>query len=1087
MSTDDMGETSGQHDQPPQSFQPSCEASNLRNMIGQIGDQIADADHRHSQALDDLQNRLATLGQVAQDMRSMLPDALMPSLDRIEHSMTALSATIADEDRTASILAPLSFWDSVEQPQADFAGSDQTGPLPLKSATEGGCNPSQSGTDGLARTTVMPVIDKFDVVDSTQGSLGDEPWDSKTAEALTSLYEQDEARLAALAAAETSGDGGDEERWQQPPAIASATQVATQSDPQLDTEDEPGAMTREGVDDTGMPTPAMTDSMDDKDLQDHRLALAATAVDENVPAVMEAPASTASTIEIGAIGQVERRWLEERFGDIASKLEQSLAGLKPDSSVNVLDQRFAKLEESLGHALSDTATRADLAGLRTIETQVEELTGRLDTVQSHFGRLDTIELELKSLADRVSEENFEKLLERSGAPFIPEQDQHVAAVAQQVSERLPLIEAALQTLTERVSDDRLAAVVGQMQPGQPDPDAMAKRVAEHISEQLQHAARPGADLTSAHIDGLREMVQGLANEQRHGEEQTTTMLDTMQQAMIRLLDRMDAMETAQGSRQGQGELDPLGSYDGFGATGVDADPMSDTDPQQRRSRQDPAEEARYVPNQQAALAAGFESQGVADNPPIDRDDQLAEDLALLAPEAGAPASAADPLADVTGERHPDADALGVQTLARDDIVASARRAARKASGQPLDGPHRAKADANRADPAPLAKVRSLSRVSMVLLCLVVVGATFVLVRSTGLLMTSSPTVEVPANASQPTSGGSLNNLKDADSKAAPSPDANSPSPSGGFKPRSGGSDVLGEKQQRAHATGYIPDRLGIVEGMVKAESSTPGTAMTGGLPAGSSEFVRQYTGGTPASTQIALHKEPNVAGAGNAAPANIDLPPLTIGPLSLRNAAAHGDAAAQFEVAARFAQGKGVPQSLSEAIKWYRRSAAQGFAPAQYRLGSMYERGLGMTTDVQRARIWYRRAAEQGIIKAMHNLAVLSTGRHSEKPDYQLAAKWFQKAAEHGLTDSQFNLAIIHQSGLIAARDPKQAFKWFSLAARSGDEQAARQRHNIKQELSSDDIAKLEDEIRAWRPKLANETLNNPRLAGQLWQTSKRQ
>ena len=75
-----------------------------------------------------------------------------------------------------------------------------------------------------------------------------------------------------------------------------------------------------------------------------------------------------------------------------------------------------------------------------------------------------------------------------------------------------------------------------------------------------------------------------------------------------------------------------------------------------------------------------------------------------------------------------------------------------------------------------------------------------------------------------------------------------------------------------------------------------------------------------------------------------------LGPLSLRHAAAKGDAKAQFEVAARYAEGKGIPRDFGQAATWYQRAAAQGLAPAQYRLGALYERGLGVSTDPARAR-----------------------------------------------------------------------------------------------------------------------------------------
>ncbi|NJO23065.1 MAG: sel1 repeat family protein [Sphingomonadales bacterium] len=164
----------------------------------------------------------------------------------------------------------------------------------------------------------------------------------------------------------------------------------------------------------------------------------------------------------------------------------------------------------------------------------------------------------------------------------------------------------------------------------------------------------------------------------------------------------------------------------------------------------------------------------------------------------------------------------------------------------------------------------------------------------------------------------------------------------------------------------------------------------------------------------------------------LEMPPITIGPQSLRIAAAKGDPSAQFDVAARFAEGKGVKRDFAQAAVWYQRAATQGLAAAQYRLAALYERGLGVTADTARARVWYKRAAEQGNLKAMHNMAVLSAGKDGTTSDYEMATKWFTEAAEHGVTDSQYNLAVLLESGLGIPKDQTAAYRWYALAARGG-------------------------------------------------------
>jgi localization factor PodJL len=212
------------------------------------------------------------------------------------------------------------------------------------------------------------------------------------------------------------------------------------------------------------------------------------------------------------------------------------------------------------------------------------------------------------------------------------------------------------------------------------------------------------------------------------------------------------------------------------------------------------------------------------------------------------------------------------------------------------------------------------------------------------------------------------------------------------------------------------------------------------------------------------------------------LPAARVGPLSMRLAAANGDASAQFAVAARFAEGRGVDQDFKEAVKWYTRSAASSFALSQYRLGTLYERGLGVEKDVQRARVWYDRAASKGNIKAMHNLAVLAAGAGT--PDYTKAALWFTAAAEHGLGDSHFNLAILYQHGLGVEKNEAQAYQWFSLAALSGDGEAGKRKAEVAKSIGAAKAAEIDRIVAAWQRRPADKVANDPHVAGQQWQRS---
>jgi localization factor PodJL len=199
-------------------------------------------------------------------------------------------------------------------------------------------------------------------------------------------------------------------------------------------------------------------------------------------------------------------------------------------------------------------------------------------------------------------------------------------------------------------------------------------------------------------------------------------------------------------------------------------------------------------------------------------------------------------------------------------------------------------------------------------------------------------------------------------------------------------------------------------------------------------------------------------------PVKVDLPPDTVGPLKLRQAAADGDARAQFEIAAIYTEGRAVPEDLKAAAVWYERAASQGFAPAQYRLGNLYEAGKGVDKDLTQARIWYQQAAEAGNRMAMHNLAALYASGGLGTQQFDSAAKWFEEAANRGMKDSQFNLGMLYARGLGVKQDLGASFKWFALAASRGDSDAAKARDDIAKSLDAATVQRLNDEVAAWRP-----------------------
>ncbi|MBV8754138.1 MAG: SEL1-like repeat protein [Hyphomicrobiales bacterium] len=231
----------------------------------------------------------------------------------------------------------------------------------------------------------------------------------------------------------------------------------------------------------------------------------------------------------------------------------------------------------------------------------------------------------------------------------------------------------------------------------------------------------------------------------------------------------------------------------------------------------------------------------------------------------------------------------------------------------------------------------------------------------------------------------------------------------------------------------------------KPGAMAPPPLMPGALNVTIPNEITGSTGATPPG--IAIAPPP----AAPAAPVE-KMPPAEVG-AGLRSAALAGNPAAEYELALRYTEGRGVPPSLGEAVHWLERAANHGLAPAQYRLGSLYEKGQGVKKDLETARRLYTAAATKGNGKAMHNLAVIYAEGISGEPDYRSAAQWFRKAADHGIPDSQYNLAILYARGIGVEQNFAESYKWLALAAQHGDKDAAKKRDEVAARLDAQSLA----------------------------------
>ena len=196
--------------------------------------------------------------------------------------------------------------------------------------------------------------------------------------------------------------------------------------------------------------------------------------------------------------------------------------------------------------------------------------------------------------------------------------------------------------------------------------------------------------------------------------------------------------------------------------------------------------------------------------------------------------------------------------------------------------------------------------------------------------------------------------------------------------------------------------------------------------------------------------------APGATPADTGLP-ATIGPASLRQAAANGEPAAQFEVAVRFAEGRGMDQDYGQAFTWYQRAAMRGHAPAQFRLAMLLRARHGRCRPtLERAKrvVRARRRAGPRQGHAQSGGAERRDAGRARLPPRPRSGSARPPSSASPTASSTSPCSI--ESGQGVPKDLQAAYKWFALAARNGDKEAARRLGQVKAQLAAAEVAAAE-------------------------------
>ncbi|MCV0395878.1 MAG: peptidoglycan-binding protein [Rhizobiaceae bacterium] len=762
--------------------------------------------------------------------------------------------------------------------------------------------------------------------------------------------------------------------------------------------------------------------------------------------------------------------LNRQMQEIAARLDSVPATIDETRIAATIDDRLSLFSRTLGEQLSDLDAASQAENARkfdAIEDRITALAERIDAIKP--GGMDETTLE-------VIENRFEDIARR-----IEQQ----GATAGLDPETIRTLETEIASLTAQIANARVEM------PSEPSGDINARLVqveksVEGSRDVILEAARLAAENAVANFSGSdhdRDAITGLASDlkslenlARRSDDRNARTFEAIHDTLLKIVDRLGTLEA------------PARKVTVADAPSIDAsESIEDTEtqpqPQAREMRagRSPAEAAAA-----AAFAALNEDRSAEQPKPrakrrtsllggianvfsrskkSDDDDaelKLAGDVAGEAAvnESGRQATDFDAPIEPRSENEPIEPGKGgpdlnaimrrVRSERRDgnseyqdkeasksDFIAAARRAAQAAA-----------AEAETLKKGSGAKPEKSARFSfggakrkpilMAVGALMIAIAGFQLGKAflgggEEIARVEPARIVAEAPDERPTGDGSTEAFGDLDATAEEPSEVTTP----------------------VRAASALPDRAA-AEAVVRAAAPSGPSVDEAAETFDATENVASIDPASgPDASEEAATAEPETL--------SLDDVPEEAGPVTLRIAAANGDAKAMFEIGARYDEGRGVERNRETAATWYQRAAEAGFAPAQYRIGSFHEKGIGVDRDVDKAKTWYQLAAAQGNASAMHNLAVLFAMGPGGTPDNASAARWFLEAAELGVKDSQFNLGIMRAKGAGVEQDLEESYKWFALAAKQGDKDAADKRDEIANALRPDQLEKARATTELWK------------------------
>jgi TPR repeat protein len=169
------------------------------------------------------------------------------------------------------------------------------------------------------------------------------------------------------------------------------------------------------------------------------------------------------------------------------------------------------------------------------------------------------------------------------------------------------------------------------------------------------------------------------------------------------------------------------------------------------------------------------------------------------------------------------------------------------------------------------------------------------------------------------------------------------------------------------------------------------------------------------------------------------------------------NAIAEKQLAGLYQTGTEIPQSDTEAFKWYQKSAQDDDADAQFTICKLLAEGKGTQKDESSALKWCERSAHNLNILAMLELGRMYENGIGSKQSHGKAEQYYRYAIESLSPEAMYQLGLLYKKSDSKKKEPI-AYSLFLLADAYGYHEALVEAKSLRDVLSKEQEAKAREE-----------------------------